>query len=269
VFVYDASSKLIAEYSNQTPQNPNTSYVATDTLLSVRLVTDRNGNVVSRRDFQPFGEELPADGSARKTTDNYSTSTEDKVRQRFTGYQKDIETGLDFAEARMYENRHGRFTAVDPLLASGKSANPQTFNRYTYVLNSSLVNTDPTGLQTNSTGSILDDAVIYVKAIPAYITKWVSETFCYQGDCVRSKSERLVRNPAVDGLSGSDPLQNANFQRFQNTMNATLGDGEAANRLNDRLIGNQGRQSRMFLIKQTGITRQLKQLERLVLSCRD
>ncbi|MBK8150803.1 MAG: hypothetical protein IPK58_22030 [Acidobacteria bacterium] len=64
---------------------------------------------------------------------------------------KDIETGLDFAEARMYENRHGRFTAVDPLLASGKSANPQTFNRYTYVMNSPLVNTDPTGLQTNST----------------------------------------------------------------------------------------------------------------------
>ncbi len=148
VFVYDASSKLIAEYSNQTPENPNTSYVATDTLLSVRLVTDKSGNVVSRRDFQPFGEELTADGSARKSTDKYSASTQDKVRQRFTGYQKDIETGLDFAEARMYENRHGRFTAVDPLLASGKSANPQTFNRYTYVLNSPLVNTDPTGLQT-------------------------------------------------------------------------------------------------------------------------
>jgi len=151
VFVYDASSKLIAEYSNQTPQNPNTSYVATDTLLSVRLVTDKNGNVVSRRDFKPFGEDLAADGSARKTADKYSNTTEDKVRQRFTGYLKDIETGLDFAEARMYENRHGRFTAVDPLLASGKSANPQTFNRYTYVMNSPLVNTDPTGLQTNST----------------------------------------------------------------------------------------------------------------------
>ncbi|MBK8813639.1 MAG: RHS repeat-associated core domain-containing protein [Acidobacteria bacterium] len=112
-------------------------------------MTDRNGNVVSRRDFKPFGEDLAADQTFRKTTDQYSTATQDKVRQRFTGYQKDIETGLDFAEARMYENRHGRFTAVDPLLASGKSANPQTFNRYTYVLNSPLVNTDPTGLQTN------------------------------------------------------------------------------------------------------------------------
>ncbi len=147
VFVYDAGGKLIAEYSNQTPENPNTSYVATDTLLSIRLVTDRNGNVVSRRDFQPFGEELTADGSARKSADKYSTPTEDKVRQRFTGYQKDIETGLDFAEARMYENRHGRFTAVDPLLASGKSANPQTFNRFVYCRSRPVDFADPDGRQ--------------------------------------------------------------------------------------------------------------------------
>ncbi|MEP6848007.1 MAG: hypothetical protein ABI999_04060, partial [Acidobacteriota bacterium] len=45
------------------------------------------------------------------------------------------ETDLDFAEARMYQDLHGRFTAVDPLLASGKSANPQTFNRFVYCLN--------------------------------------------------------------------------------------------------------------------------------------
>src|SRR5690606_5201795 len=41
-----------------------------------------------------------------------------------------------------------RFTAVDPLLASGKSANPQTFNRYAYTMNRPLILTDPTGLQT-------------------------------------------------------------------------------------------------------------------------
>ncbi len=46
----------------------------------------------------------------------------------------------------MYNNRHGRFTAVDPLLASGKSANPQTFNRYVYVGNNPVIMTDPTGL---------------------------------------------------------------------------------------------------------------------------
>ncbi|MCC7307410.1 MAG: hypothetical protein IT173_07580 [Acidobacteria bacterium] len=55
------------------------------------------------------------------------------------------ETSLDFAEARMYANTYGRFTAVDPLLASGKSANPQTFNRYIYVLNNPLTLVDRTG----------------------------------------------------------------------------------------------------------------------------
>ncbi|MCW5959719.1 MAG: hypothetical protein KIS76_06105 [Pyrinomonadaceae bacterium] len=75
---------------------------------------------------------------------NYGVAND--IRQKFTGYLKDEETQLDFAEARMYENRHARFTAVDPLLASGKSSNSQTFNRYVYVGNSPLVLTDPTGL---------------------------------------------------------------------------------------------------------------------------
>lgn len=45
----------------------------------------------------------------------------------------------------MYENRFGRFTAVDPLLASGKSINPQTFNRFACVLNNPLVFRDVDG----------------------------------------------------------------------------------------------------------------------------
>lgn len=47
----------------------------------------------------------------------------------------------------MYENRHGRFTAVDPLLASGKSSDPQTFNRYVYTLNNPINLIDPSGLK--------------------------------------------------------------------------------------------------------------------------
>jgi len=45
----------------------------------------------------------------------------------------------------MYENRHGRFTAVDPLLASGKSANPQTFNRFVYTSNNPVCRIDVDG----------------------------------------------------------------------------------------------------------------------------
>ncbi len=109
------------------------------------MVTDSQGNVISRRDFKPFGEEITNNTGGRTTAAKYGVA--DNLRQKFTTYQRDEESGLDFAEARMYENRHGRFTAVDPLLASGKSANPQTFNRFVYVLNNPLILMDPEGLQ--------------------------------------------------------------------------------------------------------------------------
>jgi RHS repeat-associated protein len=167
VFVY-SSGKLVAEYSTATPpEHPTINYTATDMLGSPRVITNALGNVVSRRDFMPFGEDVvseaggrdaivdvnaiadgvDANGNLRSTSLNYQSGP-DAVRQRFTGYQKDTETSLDFAEARMYESRYGRFTAVDPLLASGKSADPQSFNRYVYVSNNPLIGKDPHGMNT-------------------------------------------------------------------------------------------------------------------------
>jgi RHS repeat-associated protein len=49
------------------------------------------------------------------------------IRQDFTGYERDGETGLDFAEARYYAKNHGRFNSPDPLMASG--------NRSSFVYN--------------------------------------------------------------------------------------------------------------------------------------
>jgi RHS repeat-associated protein len=147
VFVY-SNRKLAAEYSTaQAPSNPNIHYTATDQLGSPRVLTGKYGEIISRRDFMPFGEELYADVQNRTTANKYSASGEDAVRKRFTGYEKDMETNLDFAEARYYNSQHARFTAVDPLLASGKFTNPQTFNRYVYVMNRPLTLTDSTGLQ--------------------------------------------------------------------------------------------------------------------------
>ena len=146
VFVY-SGGKLVAEYSTQISQNPTISYTTTDHLGSPRVITDKTGNIRSRRDFMPFGEDIfvGIGGRTGDTGQRYSSSADD-IRQKFTGYQKDSETNLDFAEARMYENRYGRFTAVDPLMASGKSANPQTFNRYAYTSNNPISRVDRNGL---------------------------------------------------------------------------------------------------------------------------
>ncbi len=44
--------------------------------------------------------------------------TGDTIRQKFTSYERDGETQLDYAQARYFSSQQGRFTSVDPLPAS-------------------------------------------------------------------------------------------------------------------------------------------------------
>lgn len=114
------------------------------------MVVSKNGSLaeVKRHDYLPFGEDVPADGSWRTIGRGYAG---DNVRQKFTGYERDYETGLDYAQARYFAPAQGRFASVDPLLASARAGVPQTWNRYTYALNNPLRLTDPTGLAPNDT----------------------------------------------------------------------------------------------------------------------
>jgi RHS repeat-associated protein len=63
-----------------------------------------------------------------------------------TGYEHDRESGLDFAEARMYSKSSGRFTSADPLLASAIASQSQSWNRFAYVANNPMKYADPSGL---------------------------------------------------------------------------------------------------------------------------
>src|SRR6185437_15004712 len=67
--------------------------------------------------------------------------------------------------ARYFSSAQGRFTSVDPLAASGKPMNPQTWNRYAYVLNNPLRLIDPTGLapQDPSRQSTKKEALFFLK----------------------------------------------------------------------------------------------------------
>ena len=68
------------------------------------------------------------------------------MRQKFTRKERDNETGLDYFGERYYSSTMGRFTTVDPLGGSARIANPQSMNRYTFVLNNPLRYVDPDGL---------------------------------------------------------------------------------------------------------------------------
>jgi RHS repeat-associated protein len=136
-------------------------WLVTDQLGTPRIILDESGSLatVSRHDYLPFGEELFAGTGGRTTSQGYTAS--DNVRQKFTGYEHDTETGLEFAQARYYASQQGRFTSVD----SGPftPADPQNWNRYSYVQNSPLKFVDPTGLSLYLNGEDADQFLEFLR----------------------------------------------------------------------------------------------------------
>jgi RHS repeat-associated protein len=62
---------------------------------------------------------------------------------RFTGKERDSESGLDYFESRYYGSSMGRFMSPDTF--GGHLEDPQTLNHYSYVGNNPLSRTDPDG----------------------------------------------------------------------------------------------------------------------------
>jgi len=163
IFVYDAAGKLVAEYSQTAAsvEDAKVAYLTNDHLGSPRINTDRDGNVTARHDYHPFGEEIT---TTQRT--GHSDYTPDSIRKQFTGYERDNETDLDFAEARMYSGTLGRFTTTDPVyMKDQRLTDPQQLNTYIYVRNNPLNYADPSGLSPDITvdGKEKDWAVDKIK----------------------------------------------------------------------------------------------------------
>ncbi|MCW5956465.1 MAG: hypothetical protein KIT61_07755, partial [Pyrinomonadaceae bacterium] len=143
IFVYDASGKLVAEYSTvvASSQDAKIQYLTNDHLGTPRINTNSTGQVISRSDYMPYGEEITGLGG-RSSADKYIA---DDVRQGFTGYENDDETGLHFAQARNFSPTLGRFLTTDPSRKSASISTPQTWNRYAYCLNNPQVLVDRNG----------------------------------------------------------------------------------------------------------------------------
>jgi len=127
-YIYFAGS-LIATRNN----SGNVSYYFADRLGNTRVGTDSQGNICFDSDYYPFGGEV-----------NFANSC--PTNYKFTGYERDPETSLDYALYRFYDSRIGRFTSPDPI--AGKLNNPQSLNRYNYALDNPSNATDPSGMAT-------------------------------------------------------------------------------------------------------------------------
>ena len=102
--------------------------------LSNRAETNSSGTTTRTYGHFPFGETW------------YETGTADKWK--FTNYGRDTgESLLDYASFRYYGSGLGRFGSPD--LLKGDLSNPESLNRYSYVLNNPVSFFDPLGLQCN------------------------------------------------------------------------------------------------------------------------
>jgi len=122
-------------------------WLVTDQLGTPRMVFDESGalNNMKRHDYLPFGEELFAPAGGRTAAQGYATG--DGVRQHFTSKERDVETNLDFFEARYYSAIQGRFTSADPGGAGADPGDPRSWNAYAYAGGNPILFSDPDGME--------------------------------------------------------------------------------------------------------------------------
>jgi len=98
---------------------------------SLVMTTDASGNVTGSNVLSPYGQTISSN-----TSDAYS----------YASLNKDTEYGGDAATFRNYSESQLRWTRPDPYNGSYNPSNPQSMNRYTYVMDNPLALTDPSGL---------------------------------------------------------------------------------------------------------------------------
>lgn len=94
-------------------------------LRPIRSPEGGQGQPCYDADFYPFGGER-----------NYLNNCPQNCK--FTGQERDSESGLDYFLARHHASNLGRFLQVDPSMGSVVLRTPQSWNRYTYTINNPL-----------------------------------------------------------------------------------------------------------------------------------
>src|ERR1700756_2598478 len=129
---------LLASVAPTTPgaSTTLTQHYHLDHLGTPRVISNDAGVETSMHAYYPFGAEL-----------NLGPEPPPGELLKFTGHERDVLASnpntLDYMHARYEMGTTGRFLSVDPV--PGKPSRPQSWNRYSYVLNNPLRYVDPDG----------------------------------------------------------------------------------------------------------------------------
>jgi RHS repeat-associated protein len=158
-------------------------YLHTDALGSTDLVTTDAGSILQRRSYDAFGSrrhpvwgQAPAGPFASKVS-----------RVGFTGHEDEDDLGLVNMRGRIYDPKLGRFLQTDPIVSTPASG--QSWNPYSYVHNSPLNFTDPSGF-------------VDVPALDGYDTdpdvQRIIATGCHGKECLQKPGPSTPTTKASD-----------------------------------------------------------------------
>lgn len=111
-------------------RNNQSAFYLTDSLGTTTAITNQDGSIQNRMDYDVWGN-LKQESAASDSPFG------------FTGYQKDDDTGLYYANARFYDSMTARFLREDPF--GGDPSMPPSLHRYLYAYANPTVYIDPDG----------------------------------------------------------------------------------------------------------------------------
>ncbi len=174
-----AGGQTIAQYKSKSDGNQNTQYLHRDHLGSITAVSDENAQIIEEFSYDPHGK--------RRQTSNWQDAISQisavNIKHAFTGHEYLDEVGLIHMGGRVYDPDLGRFLSPDPFVQ--QVANPQSLNRYSYVLNNPLSFTDPSGFFFKSLfKAVVGGLVSAFKGVVKTVAKIVE--FAYTNPIVQS-----------------------------------------------------------------------------------
>ncbi|OGZ45221.1 MAG: hypothetical protein A3C84_02720 [Candidatus Ryanbacteria bacterium RIFCSPHIGHO2_02_FULL_48_12] len=155
-------------------------------------ITNDHRDLLQVADYYPFG--------SLRFNSQYAEFNE---RKKFTGYEYDSSTGLNYAGARYQQPSEGRFVSQDPLFIDSPErflSDPQQMNAYAYARNNPLRYVDPNGEEISLAG--IQKQLDSIKSQALAIQQQISQLQTSVGTAVNNYSQGSgVANRAVDVLT--------------------------------------------------------------------
>ena len=138
---YIFAGKRLVVIVRKTPAiNHEASYIHTDHLGSISVVTNSAGQIKEKYSYDAFGKRRSIVNSENQETDNVFSKL--NVNHGYTGHEHLVTDNFIHMNGRVYDPTLGRFLSADPVL---DITNMQSLNKYSYVSNNPLSAYDPTG----------------------------------------------------------------------------------------------------------------------------